>query len=103
MSTKKKPAEDAAVEELRSDIAETRAELGDTVEALAAKTDVKERAKETVRETAAAARDSGQQAVDRVEDSVRRRPASWGLALAGVIGAVIVLAWRRSRSRDQRV
>jgi hypothetical protein len=34
--------------EIRRDIEETRAELGDTVEALAAKTDVKTRAKEKV-------------------------------------------------------
>ncbi len=100
MSTKKKPAEEAAMSDLRSDIAETRSNLGETVEALAAKADVKERAKDTVRETAAAARESGQQAVDRVEDSVRRRPASWGLVLAGVIAAVTaisVLSRRRSR------
>lgn len=98
--SKKKPAEEATVAELRSDIAETRAELGDTVEALAAKADVKERAKETVRETAAVARESGQQAVDRVEESVRRRPVSWGLVVTGVIAAVVaisVLTRRRSQ------
>jgi ElaB/YqjD/DUF883 family membrane-anchored ribosome-binding protein len=100
MSTKK-PAEEATVAELRSDIAETRAELGDTVEALAAKADVKERAKETVRETAAAARASGQQAVDRVEDSVRRRPVSWGAVLAGGIAAVVAISVL-TRRRSQR-
>jgi hypothetical protein len=101
MSTKKKPAEEAALDELRSDIVETRTDLGETVEALAAKTDVKGRAKETVRETAAAARESGQQAVDRVEDSIRRRPGSWSLAVTAVIAAVAaigVLRWRRSRT-----
>jgi hypothetical protein len=95
MSTKKKPADEAAIDELRSDIAATRTDLGETVEALAAKTDVKERAKDAVRE-------SGRQAVDRVEDSVRRRPASWGLVLAGVIVAVTaisVLTRHRNRSR----
>jgi hypothetical protein len=100
MSTKK-PAEEAAVHELRSNIAETRAELGNTVEALAAKADVKERAKETVRETAAAARESGQQAVDRVEDSVRRRPVSWGLVVTGVIAAVVAISVL-TRRRSQR-
>jgi hypothetical protein len=102
MSTKKKPAEEAAMDDLRSDIAETRADLGETVEALAAKTDVKERAKETVRETAAAARESGQQAVDRVEDSVRRRPTSWALVVAGVIAAVTVITVLRRRRSQTR-
>ena len=36
------------VEELRRDIAQTRVELGDTAAALAAKTDIKARAKEKV-------------------------------------------------------
>ena len=51
---------DKSPEELRSDIAQTREELGDTVEALAAKTDVKARARERVEElksTAFAKRD----------------------------------------------
>jgi hypothetical protein len=103
MSTDKKPAEEAAMDELRLDIAETRSDLGETVEALAAKADVKERAKDTVRETAAAARETGRQAVDRVEDSVRRRPVNWGLVLAGVVAAVTaisVLTRRRNRSQD---
>jgi hypothetical protein len=39
-------------EEIRRDIEETRGELGDTVEALAAKADVKAQAKERVSETA---------------------------------------------------
>jgi hypothetical protein len=38
-------------EEIRRDIEETRGELGDTVEALAAKADVKAQAKERVSET----------------------------------------------------
>jgi Protein of unknown function (DUF3618) len=89
------------VAELRAEIAHTRADLGHTVEALAAKADVKERAKETVRETAAAARESGQQAVDRVEDSVRRRPVSWGLVVTGVIAAVVAISVL-TRRRSQR-
>jgi ABC-type transporter Mla subunit MlaD len=39
------------VEALRSEIAQTRAELGETVQALAAKADVKARAKEQVEQT----------------------------------------------------
>lgn len=66
---------DAKVAALRQEIAQTRAELGDTVEALAAKADVKARAQEKVDETKArvnqvvaeakvAAREKASQAVD---------------------------------------
>jgi hypothetical protein len=43
----------APVEELREDIAQTRQDPGDTVEALAAKADVKARASNAVRQAAA--------------------------------------------------
>ena len=46
------PAPKPTVEELRAEIKQTRADLGETVQALAAKADVKARAKEQV-ETAA--------------------------------------------------
>jgi hypothetical protein len=45
------PAEKPTVEELRAEIKQTRAELGETVQALAAKADVKARAKEQVEHT----------------------------------------------------
>ncbi len=45
------PAPKPSVEELRADIKQTRAELGETVQALAAKADVKARAKEQVEHT----------------------------------------------------
>jgi Protein of unknown function (DUF3618) len=77
MSGKKKPAEEAAIQELRSDIAETRTDLGETVEALAAKTDVRE----------------------RVKESVRRRPARWGLVVAGVVAALTAVGVLSRRRR----
>jgi hypothetical protein len=80
MSARKKPGGQAVINELRADIAETRIELGETVEALAAKADVKERMKETV----------------------RRWPVNWTLVAAGVVagvGAILVLTGRRSRNR----
>ena len=53
----------APVEELREDIAQTRQELGETVEALAAKADVKDtRVRDALRQTAAKARERGQTA-----------------------------------------
>ena len=45
-------------EEIRRDIEETREELGDTVEALAAKTDVKAHAQEKVEDVKQQARDN---------------------------------------------
>ncbi len=65
---------DRSPEDVRADIEQTRAELGDTVEALAAKTDVKGQAKRavsdarsTVKQTAAGAR---QTVSDRRDDAV---------------------------------
>jgi hypothetical protein len=88
-------------EEIRADIEQTRAEVGDTVEALAAKTDVKARAqerveevKETVREkardaTPAPVQRGGQQFVD----TARANPAPF--VAAGLVVLAVIL-WRRS-------
>ncbi|GAB1641716.1 DUF3618 domain-containing protein [Krasilnikovia sp. MM14-A1259] len=67
---------------LREEIAETRADLGDTVRALAAKTDVKARAKEQVQqtgrkvksqvaETTGKVRDNAQSATDAVREAAQ--------------------------------
>ena len=59
-------------EEIRADIEETREDLGDTVEALAAKTDVKGQAKaklESVKEKVGGAKDG---AADRTPDSAQQ-------------------------------
>ena len=50
-STDETRADERTPEQIEADIDKTREELGDTVEALAAKTDVKARAKEKVTET----------------------------------------------------
>jgi ElaB/YqjD/DUF883 family membrane-anchored ribosome-binding protein len=50
--------EDANVTSLRQEIAQTRADLGETVEALAARADVRARAQEKVDETKARAREA---------------------------------------------
>lgn len=58
-------------EEIRADIEQTREDLGDTVEALAAKTDVKGQAKakvESVKEKVTGAKDG---AAERTPDSAR--------------------------------
>jgi hypothetical protein len=105
-------------EAIRADIAQTRAELGDSVEALAAKADVKARAKRgltqvkarakdtaeaakhRVRQTAEAAKDGAKETAEQVSErakesagqvgeTVRRRPAPVAAALAGVAAVVI--------------
>lgn len=91
MTDNGKPATKPSIDELRADIKQTRAELGETVQALAAKADVKARAKDQVeltkqrvkaqaaeatgkvREAAAAAtgkvRSAAAQTADKVRDS----------------------------------
>lgn len=48
---KPEPGPDASVDDIQADIEATRSELGDTVEALSAKLDVKEQAKQKVEDT----------------------------------------------------
>jgi uncharacterized protein YdbL (DUF1318 family) len=96
-------------EEIRADIEQTRAEVGDTVEALAEKTDVKAQAqhrvdeiKHTVQAKAddvkAKARsttpDSAQQGAQQIVEKVRANPLP--LAAAGALLAAFLLG-RRSR------
>jgi Protein of unknown function (DUF3618) len=81
-------------EEIRTEIEQTREELGDTVEALAAKTDVKARVHERVEETKETITektpDSVQGAATTVIEKLRANPvpalAAGGLALAFLIG-----------------
>jgi len=56
-------------EEIRSDIEQTREELGDTVEALAAKTDVKARMHDKVEETKTTAREK----VEETKEAAREK------------------------------
>ncbi|MGC4813406.1 DUF3618 domain-containing protein [Micromonospora sp. DT228] len=115
-------------EALREEIRRTRVELGETMEALAAKADVKarlresaEQAKERMREQAAqtvarvrgqAARGAGMaraqayekgglvraQAHDKGE-LVRRNPVPWAVVAAGAVATVVVLMIVRGRRR----
>jgi ElaB/YqjD/DUF883 family membrane-anchored ribosome-binding protein len=108
MTTQKpaKPANGTAnVDALRDEIRQTRAELGETVQALAAKADVKARMRESAAQTAAQVRESAGQAVERARHSLsdagqsaRSRPAPW-LAAAGGAAVLVVLLVIRSRRR----
>jgi hypothetical protein len=57
------------VNALRAEIAQTRAELGETVQALAAKADVKARAKEQVEHTKAKVKAQAAEAGEKVRDA----------------------------------
>jgi uncharacterized protein YjbJ (UPF0337 family) len=115
MSTSDTPADP---DQLRSEIAATRADLSDTVEALAAKADLKGRAKEAVsdaadqaRQKVATAGDRAAQAAgavtetavaakDRLQEQLPpqvRRPLPWATlgAVAAAVVVVIVLVRRR--------
>jgi ElaB/YqjD/DUF883 family membrane-anchored ribosome-binding protein len=72
-------------EEIEADIKETREELGDTVEALAAKTDVKARAKDKVSET----KETLSEKVSGIGDSARQ--AAPDSASAGAQQAATVI------------
>jgi len=90
-------------EEIEADIARTREALGDTVEALAAKTDVKARAHERVEEikdtvkakasqaTPASAQDGGQQIVAKL----RANPVP--VAVGGALLVAFLLGRRSGR------
>src|SRR5688572_14990463 len=107
------PAEttDADLGEIRADIVRTRAELGDSVEALAAKADVKTRARERVTavkdraaQGAQTAKAQAAVAARQVGTTVRRRPKPVAAGLAGIVAAVAaVVVLRRRRAANARV
>ncbi|WIM99864.1 DUF3618 domain-containing protein [Actinoplanes oblitus] len=69
-------------DQLRSEIEQTRAELGETVEALAAKTDVKGRAQRRVREEVETAKERVAQAASTAGDKLAEVKSTAGDKLA---------------------
>jgi hypothetical protein len=78
---------------LREEIRLTRAELGETVQALAAKADVKAR----VRRSAAHSADRARVQVHDAGVAVRRDPVPWAAIAAGTAAAIILLLVIRGR------
>src|SRR5437764_10882017 len=81
-------------EEIRADIAATREELGETVEAVAKKADVKAQAKQKVDETKAQARErvdhvKAGAAANQVQAKAREKPLPFAVAGALVAGVVL--------------
>jgi ElaB/YqjD/DUF883 family membrane-anchored ribosome-binding protein len=92
-------------EEIRAEVEETREELGETVAAVAAKTDVKgqaqakvddlkQQAKELGSQAKAAAPESPQEAMRQAQALTRQNPKP--LAIVGAIAALLIL-WRLLR------
>jgi hypothetical protein len=76
----------SAPDTLRAEIDETRRDLGDTVEALAAKTDVKARASDRVDELKAKTPDGAQDVVAKVRSNPLPLAAAGALAFAYWLG-----------------
>ncbi|WP_433041456.1 DUF3618 domain-containing protein [Dactylosporangium sp. CS-033363] len=89
--------------ELRAEIAQTRSELADTAERLAAKTDVKARAKEAAGDAKArakeAAGDAKQAAADAVDTAKERVSAAAG-TVADKAGSAVSSVRRTVRDTD---
>lgn len=93
-----------STEALREEIRQTRAELGETVQALAAKADVKARMKQSAAHTAdrmksqaAHAAEQAKASTHQAKDLAQRSPLPW-FAIAGaaaVLAVVVVLRGRR--------
>jgi hypothetical protein len=89
---------DAKVAALRSEIEQTRADLGETVELLAQKADVKARAKEKVDETKARAAAAAVEAKDKTREKAQGVAES-GRALAQEIRTDPAVPARRAVTR----
>ncbi|MDG4770439.1 DUF3618 domain-containing protein [Solwaraspora sp. WMMD792] len=83
---------------LRAEIRQTRAELGQTVQALAAKTDVKSRLRLGADRARLRLRDSARQAAATARRPDRRTVAVPALVVAGTV-VTVVLVWLTRRGR----
>lgn len=90
------PGPDAGIDDIQTDIEETRKELGDTVEALTAKMDVKQRTKDKAADTKEAVLDKAH-AVQHATIDNGRAKVTLPVAAVVVAGAatLIWILWRR--------
>jgi ElaB/YqjD/DUF883 family membrane-anchored ribosome-binding protein len=88
------PGPDAGIDDITVDIEETRKELGETVQALSAKLDVKERTKEKVDETKQRVIDKADTLRHAATDHPKRTVPVAALLLIGVLTVGIVI-WKR--------
>lgn len=94
--TPPEPGPDAGVDDIQADIERTRKELGETVGALSAKLDVKERAKDKAAETKERVVDTAHTMRQVVtKDPKVKVPVIAGLVIGAL--ALVVVVWRRRR------
>jgi hypothetical protein len=93
------PGADADIDGIQADIEETRNELGETVEALTAKLDLKERAKQKAAETKDTVIDKAQTLRRAAAEDYPRAKQTLPVVLLLVGLTVGILLWRRRRSR----
>ena len=88
-------------EALRDQIEQTREDLGETVEALSAKADVKGQVREKVDERKAQLRDQQAQAqakLNEVKGQAQENPTPFAAAAGGLLALLILIGlWRRRR------
>jgi hypothetical protein len=87
-------SEEKSPDQIRGEIEGTREELGDTVAAVAAKTDVKAQAQAKVDEVKAAAPHSPAEGIQQAQSLAKQNPRPF--AIAGGLIAVLIL-WRLLR------
>ncbi|MDT5098067.1 MAG: hypothetical protein QOC76_1804 [Mycobacterium sp.] len=92
------PGPDADIDDIQTDIEQTRKELGETVEALSAKMDVKQRAKEKAAETKEAVVDKVHTVQHATIDDGRAK-VTVPMAAVAVVGAATLVWFLRRRRR----
>jgi hypothetical protein len=101
--------------DLRADIEQTRAALGETVQALAAKVDVKARLQETADDARARVRDGlhnaavdartaaadaprrARQLATRAGTAARNNPVGLAVVAGSIVAVALLVRWRRNR------
>jgi hypothetical protein len=96
-ASRPEPGPDADIDDIQTDIEQTRKELGETVEALSAKMDVKQRARDKAAETKEAVLDKAHTVQHATIDDGRAK-VTVPVAVA-VVAGVLALLWYRRRRR----
>jgi ElaB/YqjD/DUF883 family membrane-anchored ribosome-binding protein len=88
------PGPDAGLDDIQADIEHTRKELGQTVQALGAKLDVKERSKEKFAETKGRVVERADTLRQTATDNPKQTVSVAAVAALALIGIIV---WRRRR------
>jgi hypothetical protein len=95
-SARPEPGPEANIDDIQTDIEQTRQDLGETVEALTAKMDVKQRTKDKAADTKEALVDKAHAMQHATIDDGRAKVTVPVAAVAVVgVGALVWLLWRR--------